>query len=290
LHSELGIDLWSEPTWLKMVDPYVRYPDDSTEEEAVWDFRCAMEDGHYCRERCTFTYGDVDDNSMLEYRALRMLYEWLMLHRLDGLELLLDRDYAHVGIGLFPWAKHLSFESGCRQSLLGIAALDACSPEAVRMLLGRGANPDGMLNRKPCAIEGPECGAEAFAIHEMGALGHQTDAVETTSISILEALLEGGSEPIGPLCIYQHALDRKPPSETERGVQIKAAFEKRIALCLLHSKHRETRARQRFANVVAAVAIVSFWRHISSAPGAQGAKRASAGFHDAAKRQVIEKS
>eukprot|EP00966_Prymnesium_polylepis_P176743 4092684-Prymnesium_polylepis.1 len=187
-----------------------------------------------------------------------------MRWRIDGLEWLLDNDYAHVGEQLFPWAKRLSFESGCRQSLLGIAALDACSPKAVKMLLERGADPNGMINRKQCAIMGAECGPETVANYEI-----QTGFIPEAN-EILGALMEAGGDEIGAINVYEAYLNRYGED---------ALVEKRIELCSRQLLRRSTRVKQRFANVIAAVAIVSFWRRLAAHPDSKAAKSALKRVH-----------
>ena len=59
------------------------------------------------------------------------------------------------------------------------------------MLLRRGANPNGLLNHKPCAIMGGAFGTEALAFS-----ADVFDSVEVRG-KVLAALLEGGADPGG---------------------------------------------------------------------------------------------
>ena len=137
-------------------------------------------------------------------------------------------------------------------SLLGLAVFDAQSPEAVKMLLRRGANPNGLLNHKPCAIMGGEFGTEALAF-----------SVEVRG-KVLAALLEGGADPGGFLATTIQ------PTAVEDAV-LTAACERASA-----------RARQRWRNVVAAVGIVACWRRLAAEPGSKAAAAAISRVHSSA--------
>eukprot|EP00966_Prymnesium_polylepis_P211763 4904468-Prymnesium_polylepis.1 len=79
LKQHLGIDMWEEESWMEEIAPYVEFDGKPTVgSDEVFDFQCLMEDGAYCDERCTFTYGDTSEDAKREHRALRILYTWLM--------------------------------------------------------------------------------------------------------------------------------------------------------------------------------------------------------------------
>ena len=140
--------------------------------------------------------------------------------------------------------------TGCRTSLLGLAVFDAQSPEAVKMLLRRGANPNGLLNHKPCSIMGGECGTEALSLS-----ANLFDSKEVRG-QVLAALLEGGADPGGFLATTIE------PTEAEH-----AAL---TAAC----KRASARAKQRWRNIVAAVGIVAFWRRLAAEPDSKAARAA----------------
>ena len=271
LAEDLDYDLWDDDDWRALCKPYVpcaELDDDSipweekesTEDE--WgDFRAVFEDGFYDREVGEFTYNmeNFSPDKLHEYHDLRMLYTHLLKHYLPGMELLLDLDYAHVGQQLFPMFKRLCWEGGCRMSLLGLAVFDAQSPEAVTMLLRRGANPNGLLNHKQCAMMGSEFGTEALSL--------SADVFDSTEVrgTVLTALLEGGACPGGFLATTIQ------PTAAENAA-LTAACER-----------ASTRARQRWRNVVAAVGIVACWRRAASEPGSKGAAAAIARSHKRAR-------
>ena len=91
-----------------------------------------MEDGEYDRELCGFTYRDVDERSRTCFMALRVLYKWLLTHRLDVMAWLIDQDYAHVGDELFPFNPSVGDGNDWHcTSLLGMAVFEVGAPAAV---------------------------------------------------------------------------------------------------------------------------------------------------------------
>lgn len=270
LAEELEYNVWEDEHWRKLIGIYVNcaeleddsipYADkQSTDDE--WDeFQELFEDGSYSREHGAWGYWDIPDHHEGEYHELRLLYTHLLKHNLPGMELLLDLDYAHVGQQLFPMFKILCWEGGCRMSLLGLAVFDAQSPEAVKMLLRRGADPNGLLNHKPCCIMGGECGTEALSL--------SADVFDSKEVrgQVLAALLEGGADPGGFL-----ATTIEPTAAEDAALS--AACERASA-----------RARQRWRNVVAAVGIIACWRRLAAEPDSKAAVAAVARARKRARR------
>ena len=142
------------------------------------------------------------------------------------------------------------------------------------MLLRRGADPNGMLNRMPCTVEGALCGPEALALRDVFNdrhhgyrphwLGVDGDTTET-----LKALLEGhvsADSAISAGIVYEDAASRDP--NFKHGHELCDEAYKRAAAS------EAARIRQQTENVVAILGIVSFWRRVAAAPGSKAATRA----------------
>lgn len=252
LYDHLGYDIWQDDDWLEFIGIYVPHEGTEPTEEEWEEFKELFGDGRYSREHCEWGYWDIPDHHEGEYHELRLLYTHLLKHNLEGMELLLDLDYAHVGQQLFPLFKILCWEGGCRTSLLGLAIFDAQSPEAVKMLLRRGANPNGLLNHKPCSMMGGEFGTEALAL--------SADVFDSTEVrgQVLAALLDGGADAGGFLATTIE------PTAAEHAA-LSAACERASA-----------RAKQRWQNVAVLVGTVACWRRFAAEPGSKAAAAAVA--------------
>jgi hypothetical protein len=266
-----GIDIWQDERW---VDEALRRTGipcehscqmDDEERDRLRDmFETMFYDG---LETQWFDEDEVDRtrphwNGLVEFAPIRMLFVFLMRHELVGLGHLINSKHTHVGSDLFQWAKHLSFLDGCRTSLLGIAIFDAQAPDAVLMLLKKGANPNDVLNLYACAMMGGRLGVEAV-------LDKSRDAPEICgtekAITCVKHMLEYGVDPGAALCeIYDEGYPTLEP-----------VLDKAL-------KAQRQRIRQRFSNVVAIVGIVAFWRRVASAPDSRAAQGASKRFKLAA--------
>ena len=269
LETECGYHLWQDPLWSKHVrwhvpcaqlnDDSIPYDEKESTDDEWADFAALIEDGEYDTNSGEFTYGNVSDASYREHHALRLLYTFLLEHNLDAMAKLIELDYAHVGSQLFPFVKHFCFEGGsgagaigCRQSLLGMAIVDVENADAVKMLCDRGANPNGMLNRMGCAIEGPQFGISALAQQHLDC--HADGSPHASLMPLLKALLEAGADPIDGICDFEDQSDAQ-------------------SLCLTYAEVRRVAARQRWHNVLAMVALVAFWRHAAASPDSKAATR-----------------
>ena len=252
LAKHLDYDIWDDDNWCDSIAMYVQAEGEEPTDEEWDEFQELFGDGCYSREQCAWGYWDIPDHHKGEYHELRLLYTHLLKHNLPAMELLLDLDYAHVGQQLFPLFKILCWEGGCRTSLLGLAVFDAQSPEAVKMLLRRGANPNGLLNHKPCSMMGGEFGTEALAL--------SADVFDSTKVrgQVLAALLDGGADAGGFL-----ATTIEPTAAEDAALS--AACERASA-----------RAKQRWQNVVVLVGIVACWRRLAAEPGSKAAAAAVA--------------
>ena len=228
---------------------------------------------------------DVYKRSMA---AERELLEWLMEEDLDNLGDLLDAGHVHVGANLFE--RHISphyymanFEGGDAESLLAMAAKDVCSPEAVRFLLDRGADPNSELVHLGINVDLPMDGPGALAWNDIndhwcraatvavarssdqsdGAFAAAHAADTAIKVEILTALANAGGE-ISEACRAYHGRE---------------GFETQFDACevLFDAKERADRKR-RWENVVALVGILSFWRRWTYRRGSRAAQRAAGSF------------
>ena len=266
IKEECGYEIWEDELWRKHVknwvpceelnDESIPWEEKKSTEDEWQDFQDVFEDGAFSSELAEFTYSDVPMSDVLECMDLRILFTFLLEHHLDVVGKLLDLDYAHVGQQLFPWSKRQSFdEGGCRQSLLGMAVFDAQSPNAVNFLLNRGANPNGMLNRMPCTIMGPQYGPEAIAIN-------RRCFDSKVRIDLLQALVDGGGDPITASLEF----------DEDDGCVRESEFLTEAILAM------SKRAMQRWHNVLAMVQIISFWRHFAARPESKAVLAAAARF------------
>jgi hypothetical protein len=255
LNWKLDFDLWKLEEWITHVQHYVPKQGRKMTHAEWANFKVEFEEGHFCTSRARFTCAfDVRRSDVRECTGYRLVFSFLLKHHLDIMGKLIDLDYAHVGQMLFPFSKRQSFESGgCRQSLLGMAVFDVASPKAVTFLLERGANPDGMTNRGPCAIEGPEFGLDSVA---------NWDGSPEIRLSLLKAFIKGGADPIG--VIENDIIRGVNRIEAEKEL-LDDAVEKWCA------NVRKT-ALQRWHNVLAALQMISFWRHFAYRPESKWAK------------------
>jgi hypothetical protein len=270
--EERGIDIWKDERWVDQALTMTGFP---------YDHACQMDDDERDSLQGMFEnmfydgietkWVDEDEidrtrpytDGLVEFAPIRMLFVFLMRHELVGLGHLLNCKCAHVDGGLFQWAKHLSFRDGCRTSLLGIAIFDAEAPDAVLMLLKKGANPNDVLNMYPCCVMGGRMGVEAV-------LDKSNDAPMVCgtkkAITCVKHMLKYGAEP-GAASLEIYGEGGEPT--------LKPALDKAFEAQL-------QRIRQRFTNVVAIISIVSFWRRVASAPDSRAAQGASKRFKLAA--------
>ena len=184
---------------------------------------------------------------------------------LDCLAFLIRHGILHVGEDLFPpctqeWKE--DGDVGEAESLLSLAAKDACSPAAVRLLLDHGADPNGEL--VPCSFNGgylPTCGPGALAGLDVRG---EWSASPADKLAILTTLANAGGETLEACEEYRNATGH----EAARAV-CNQLFQEEL--------ERASRdARQRLETVVALVGIVSFWRRVAAAPDSKAAKAAIA--------------
>ena len=196
--------------------------------------------------------------------AVRAMVVWLMEHNLDGLRFLVCEGLLHVGDDLFPPCTQEWQSDSCGEadSLLSLAANDACSPAAVRLLLDHGADPNGEF--VPRSFNGgylPTCGPGALACLDMRDEWSNSTA---DKLAILTALANAGGETLDACEEYRDTTHH----EAARAVCDQLFQEER---------NRASRdARQRLETVVALNGIVSFWRRVTAAPDSKAANAAIA--------------
>jgi hypothetical protein len=218
-------------------------------------------------------YNMVKENQM-DYEeghenALRLLIEWMLVfdHRL--MKLVLDKNILDVGDMLLT-EKHTRYSGGCRTSLIGIAALDCQSVEAVRFLISQGADPSGILNKTVCDHMGYDLGAEAVAIHELcgdwtpdsGYAGRfYGNQNPSSAAEIIEVLLEAGSLHTGKDKYMYHSF-----AELFLTEELKRVY-------AAHDQRKLKKHKQLWINAVAALGIVSAWRRLTWDPDSNASKQ-----------------
>ena len=253
----LAFDLFAQESWRAQVCHECHLPVDANQlmdaeaDAAFAELKARWcDDGTVGRDLC---YG------------VRELIKWLMNADLDCLTFLIRQGILHVGEDLFPpctqeWKE--DGDVGEAESLLSLAAKDACSPAAVRLLLDHGADPNGEL--VPRSFNGgylPTCGPGALACLDVRG---EWPAFPADKLAILTALASAGGETLEACEEYRNATGH----EAARAV-CNQLFQEEL--------ERASRdARQRLETVVALVGIVSFWRRVAAAPDSKAAKAAIA--------------
>ena len=265
-----------EPTWAKMLTDVARKKmhlhwvgDAEDVAEIVEDMMAASEYDDYVSD---ITFGLSAGRRALW--SIRLLLIWVMKHQPFILETLLHDGFAHVGQKLFPESLELAdSHDGCRQSLLGMAVFDARAPEAAAILCAHGANPNGCLNAT--TLYGAQFGPSALVMDELYRLHihKQSPQRTTTTKSLLQALFEAGgrASPASRVCDNIFASTWPRPDLT--------------GVCRKFRLLQQRERRQRWQNVVAAVAIVSFWVRETCAPDSKAARAAIARCADRAAGQ-----
>ena len=134
------------------------------------------------------------------------------------------------------------------------------------MLCDKGADPNGVLNRKPCAVEGYRCGADAVAMFEVERDdGWLVELHEDTPHlkPVLQALLDAGADPTNAWITYSDP----PPC-------LEGQFTREEALCREYVLKRQAELHQRLVNASAIASLVAYWRHITYMPGSKAARAA----------------
>jgi hypothetical protein len=205
--------------------------------------------------------------------AERELLEWLMEHDLSSLEILLDDGFVGIGDIFDPCTlEWQSFGGGEPESLLAMAAKHVCVPEAVCMLLARGADPNsGLVHLSFNGGYLPTCGPGGLAVNDVDR--HWCDGPK--KLQILTALGEAGGEMLDAALAYH---DRDDYAE-----ELKVCDE----LYALERKRRETDVRQCLETIVAALGIVNFWRRVAAAPDSKAMKHAAKRFCAAQQAQSV---
>jgi hypothetical protein len=207
---------------------------------------------------------DFEDD---EENALRLLIEWMLLFDHRCMKLVLDNNILDVGNMLLP-EKQPEHPGGCRTSLLGIAALDCQSVDAVRFLISQGADPSGVLNKTSCDVMGYEFGADAVAIRELCGDWYMNAAGQfcgnrnpSSAADVIEVLLEAGCSHTGEDRYMYHS--RGELYFTEELRHIYAA----------HYQRQLQKQKQLWINAVAALGIVSAWRRLTWDPDSNASKQ-----------------
>ena len=254
LESKKGglTDLFGDPRWRKR----------------MWG-HCEGESNDFMTEDADDEFLELEDDMRLNdewgimlrpHAAERELLEFLMEHDLKSLEILLDNGLVCGTSDIFEahTCEWQSFGGGEPESLLAMAAKHVCSPEAVRMLLARGADPNWELVH--LSFNGsylPTYGPGALAWNDVG---RHWGFDEVKKVAILTALSEAGGEIFNA---YDAYCDRKE-YEVERAAC--------SALFGTEMERKCVDTKRRLETVVALVGIVSYWRRVAAAPDSKAAK------------------
>ena len=210
------------------------------------------------------------------YAAERELLEWLMEHDLPSLVILLDAGHVHVGANLFyPYrSPHFPpmYQGGEAESLLAMAAKHVCSPEAVRMLLDRGADPNSeLVHLSFNGADLPTHGPGALAWNDVH---HHWSGGTAEKVEILTALVDAGGELFNAWDAYNGRV----------------GYEDEFAACdalvspMLDRQDADKRAdrKWRWETAVALVGIEYFWRRVTYLPGSKAMQRMAGSFYEEA--------
>lgn len=227
---------------------------------------------------------EIRDSYVFEYHynecaAIRILIKWMLHFNLECMDECLKANVLDVGCGLLPeWHCEQNWDEGCRTSLLGIAAIDCKSVNAVSFLLKKGADPSQVLNKHPCDVMGYQCGASAVAACELSEwhagkvsstyVSDESKPTPDSAIEIIELLLKAGCDDgysgYSDYCCHKNRVHVWTPEHTR-------VYDK-------HHLRLVKTARQKVENVVAITGIVSAWRRMAASPDSQGMQQAAKRF------------
>ena len=225
----------------------------------------------------TMCDGVVIDSLGDETESVRLGVTWVMQYNLACLELLLESGHIPRGGDGFFRPSAFRDDINCMHpvsiSLLGIASRDLCAPDAVRVILEHGADPNGVLNRR--LDGGIQCGPAALA--SLDADGDWTlkkwtgrtfvhiSPAPTKKMEVLTLLVDAGGSirnDASPTGDWYDKKKHETQYKVEQALHWKqAGRESHVALI-------------RFENVVALNGIISFWRRAAAAPGSIAARNA----------------
>ena len=162
------------------------------------------------------------------------------------------------------------------RSLLAIAAIDLCSPRAVRFLLEQGANPNSVMY--PTKLDTADfpymCGAGGLAEYDVregwrGGCG--------AKLQIIRLFAEYGDDDVlDAVQVYEADLKWQQSHANPGKYLRRANFLARgtSSIWFQALKARDALARERWRRAAGLVGIVSFWRRLAAMPGSVGANAA----------------
>ena len=279
METRLGFDLFADVSWRNHVRTFA-FDEDERDEGGEGDegngganLEGEEADGLFYDLRDEMDSGDWVRFMGQPFLDLRLLVEWALKHRVDGISALLDADMLHVGSHLFPRMRTGWNPRPVRsRSLMAIAAYDVCSPAAVDLLLSRGADPDACMCEEGAA---PTFGPPALAWQDVAG---EWEGEREDKAAIIRSLCRGGACVGAPHVMYGQTADPEMP---------RSGWEEEHAMCwALYQAQAAQRVRDtriKVGNLIALVGIVSFWRRVAAAPGSRAAKRARVRFEEAAR-------
>jgi len=249
-------DLFDDPRWRKRMWGHCEGSGASN------DFMTEDADDEFLELEYDMRLGDEWGIMDRPHAAERELLEFLMEHDLKSLEILLDDGLVCGTSDIFEAhaCEWQSFGGGEPESLLAMAAKHVGSPEAVRMLLARGADPNSeLVHLSFNEWMQPTYGPGALACNDVG---RHWCFDEVKKVAILTALGEAGGEMF-------HAYDAYCG---RKGYEVESAACSALFRTEQERKSVEQPTKRRIETVVALVGIVSYWRRVAAAPDSKAAK------------------
>jgi hypothetical protein len=272
-----------------------------------------LEDVRYAMLEVDMRSGDYGEDaarpnaaecSALRLTPIRELVIWLCRHCVEGLLLLVQHDYANLGPGLFPVCESCPPDARFRRSLLSIAAMDACAPEAVAALVEIGADPNQITNTTNRGAHT----AQDMAVHMqqrfkrgLPALTHRLEQRQSREAEAAKRRarerekrdrfwLRNGVTPSrlhedsgvdawdDALGVVDEVLRSRSVLECECALSGCAAGSEIEARCKQHLSRARAAARARWRVLAHVVSGVRFLRHLAASPGSRAALRAERSF------------
>jgi hypothetical protein len=209
-------------------------------------------------------YSDFDGRPV--FPELRNLFLWLLEYHLDGIRVLLAAGLVHLGENLFPvCCPGGTHAPSLPISLIGMAAVELCSPMAVAFLLDIGARHTDV--HYPISFYGnysPTNGCGSLIAADMR--GSWRGSIEN-KLKILKLFMDCGDTTVIEAISVYHELPEF--NDMHNGCLVVWANAQR---------RKSEQRRQRLETVVALTGIIACWRRVTNVPGSIAAQKAAKRF------------